>query len=184
MKQTKLSDFKLKKPSFLNSLIVYKNTSFIHKIYYWLMDFRLFYKNKKTLKYLIIGLSGEIIDFSFLLLFTEIFNVFYLLSAFMAYFLAISNNFILNVIFTFKYKPINRSDFLGAMRNYFLVSLSGIVLSIFLIFLFVEVFNFHYLIGKIFSSVIIFLMVYTGHNFIFTRKALSRINFNKKKKIN
>ncbi|NCP72339.1 GtrA family protein [archaeon] len=178
MKQTKLSDFKLKKPSFFNSLIVYKKTSFIYKIYYWLMDFKLFYKNKKTLKYLVIGLSGEIIDFSFLLLFTEVFNIFYLLSAVIAYFFAIINNFFLNVIFTFKYKPLNKSELIGALFNYFLVSLFGFILSVLLIFVFVEVLNIYYLIGKVFSSIIVFIMIYTGHNFVFSRKKLSICKFN------
>jgi len=107
MKQTKITDFKYNKPSFFNSLLVHKKTSFFHKIYYRLIDFKLFYKHKKRLKYSIISLSGEIIDFSFLILFTDVFGLFYLLSAFLSYLIALLNNFFLNLRFTFKYRPIN-----------------------------------------------------------------------------
>jgi putative flippase GtrA len=173
MKQKKLSDFKYNKPSFIKSLLIYKNRSIFHKIYYWLIDFSLFYKNKKTLKYSIISLSGEIIDFSFLILFTEFFNIFYLFSAIGSYILALLNNFFLNLKFTFKYKPKNVYDLLGSFINYLLVSIFGLLLNILILSLFVEIFKINYIVAKLCASIIIFMLLYTGHNFVLGKKKFS-----------
>ncbi len=170
MKQTKISDFKYNKPSFINSLLVYKKSNIFYKIYYWLMDFKLFYKNKKTIKYSIISLSGEIIDFLFLIIFTEFFNLFYLLSAMFSYIIALGNNFLLNMKFTFKYKPLNSLDFLSSFINYFVISVFGLLLNIGLIALFVEIFKINYLIAKLIASLLIFSLMFTGHNFILGKK--------------
>lgn len=170
--QKKLSDFKYNKPSFLNSLIIYKKRSIFYKFYYWLIDFKLFYRNKKTLKYSLISLSGELIDFSFLLLFTEIFNLFYLLSALISYLIALTNNFLLNLRFTFKYKPLNSLDFIRSLVNYFLISVFGLILNLLLIGFLVEIFKIHYIIAKLISAVIIFIFIYTGHNFILGNKEI------------
>lgn len=173
MKQKKLSDFKYNKPSFIRSLLIYKKRSIFHKIYYWLIDFSLFYKNKKTLKYSAISLSGEIIDFSFLILFTEIFNIYYLFSAIGSYLLALLNNFFLNLKFTFKYKPRNIPDLLGSFLNYLLVSVFGIILNLTILFTFVEFLKVNYIIAKLVSSLIIFMLLYTGHNFVIGKRKLS-----------
>jgi putative flippase GtrA len=172
MKQKRLSDFKYNKPSFFNSLLTFKRTSIFHKIYYWLIDFRLFYRNKKTLKYSIINVSGEIIDFSLLLLFTEIFHIFYLLSALLSYLVALINNFLLNLRFTFKYKPLNFLDFSRSLINYFLVSFFGLILNLLLIGLLVELFKLNYIIAKLISSLTIFILIYTGHNFVLGKKVI------------
>jgi putative flippase GtrA len=172
MKQKKLSDFKYNKPSFFNSLLIYKKRSIFHKIYYWLIDFRLFYKNKKTLKYSLISISGEIIDFSLLLLFTEIIHIFYLLSAFLSYLVALINNFLLNLRFTFKYKPLNLLDFSRSLINYFVVSISGLILNLLLIGFLVELLFLNYIIAKLISSLIIFILMYTGHNFVLGKKVI------------
>jgi putative flippase GtrA len=172
MKQTKLVDFKYSKPNLFNSLLVYRRTSFIYKVYYWLLDFGLFYRNKKTLKYSVIGISGEIIDFSILMLFTEIFHIYYLLSALFSYLIALTNNFLLNLNFTFKYKPLNTLDFISSMINYFIVSLFGLLFSLFLMGLLVEVFHMYYLFAKLISSGFIFILMYTGHNFVLGKKEI------------
>lgn len=170
MKQTKSSKCKINPPSLFRSLLTLKKSSFVYKVYYKILSFKALYKYKRTLKYSVIGLAGEIIDVSFLLLFTEIFNIYYLFSAFFSNIIAISHNFLFNLTFTFKYRPRNLTDLLSSYLGYFSISFFSLFLNISLIGVLVELFSFNYIIAKLISTFCLFILGYFGHSFIFKGK--------------
>lgn len=172
MRQSKLEEYPIKKPKFKDTLLAFKNNSFFHKIYYRLIDIAFIYKNKKTLKYSAISLSGEVIDFSVLYLLTSFLGLYYILSGIISYTTAILSNYFLNRKFTFKYHSPNLKQQVKDVISYFFVSLTGLIINILLLAFVVEVIALHYLLAKILVNFLVFIYIYSGHSFIFRQKVI------------
>lgn len=175
-RQSSLSEYvKEKKPFFHKSLLTIKKNNIFHKLYYFLINFRVFYSFKKLIKYSFLTLISNIFDFGLLYIFTDLLNVYYLFSAVISYLVAIFINYLLNREYTFKYTPKNFKLALKSFVSYISVSVSGMIFTIGLMGLFVELLGINYLIAKLIASILIFFYVYFGHSFIFAnRKVLGR----------
>ena len=154
---------------FSNTLLSHKNSSLFHRIYYWLISIPFFYRNKTRIKYASVGLSGEIVDYLILFLLTTIFNVFYLLSAFVSYTFAIFVNFNFQKKQTFKYRTRNLKEYLNSFFGFFTVSITGLVSTIVLMAVLVSLFNIHYIIAKLITGMIVFALNFNGHSIVLSK---------------
>jgi len=155
-----------KPPKFSDTLLSKKNNSLAYSFYYSIMALPFFYKNKTKIKYIVIGLLGEIVDFSVLYILTNFCGVFYLLSATISYLSAIFFNFTLNRKYTFKFKPKKFINFIKAMFQYFGVSFLAMLVNLFLLGLLVQSTNMNYMLAKLIVSVLLFIFIYKSHHSI------------------
>ena len=161
---------------FAKSLIVKKKKSFLHLIYYNLISIPLIYRYKTRLKYMSLGLFGEIVDFALLFILTSFLNVFYLLSTIIAYVAGMFTNFYLHKNYTFKYRTTTFWGFLLSFFKYTLISITGLVITVILMSIFVELFGLHYLLAKLISGVVVFFINYSWHSNILSPPKIFKIN--------
>ncbi|MDD3178491.1 MAG: GtrA family protein [Candidatus ainarchaeum sp.] len=169
MTQKKITDFKYisnKKYSFSKSLLSIKKNSFLHNVYYRLIEISILYKYKNRIKYGFISLIGEFTDIFILFILTHFFNFYYLFSALISYFCAIFINFNLNKKFTFKYNEKNLKEYFLCFLKYFLISIGGMIINLSLLAFLVEFFSINYLISKLIVNIIVFIFIYKGHSFV------------------
>ena len=161
-KQKKINDFN-------KTLLSKKKDDFFHKIYYFIISCPNLYKYKNVIKYLSIGLVGTIVDYFVLLLLTEIFGVFYLISASISYFLGIISNFTLNKKFTFKFENNKFNYVIRVFLSYFLVSIFSLVITLLFMSFFVEVVHINYIIAKVTISLVMIFYRYFAHSRCFKK---------------
>lgn len=166
MKQTKISDFKTKNVSLKDSLVIYKNKSIFHKIYYFIISNNLIYKYRVSLKYGFTSFSAYIIDILLLIILTELLNVFYLLSVVIAHSISLAYSLFINFRFTFKFVPINKIHLYKSILKYLSISIFGLFLTVLFIGMLVEYLNINYIISKILVSLFLFFFLYQIHSFI------------------
>jgi putative flippase GtrA len=168
--QNSSKDFK-----FTKSLITQKRTSIFHKIYYYLISIPVVYRYKTKLKYASLGLFGEFVDFVVLIILTSFLNVFYLLSTIIAYVSAVFTNFYLHKNYTFKYHTKSMLSFLLAFLKYFMVSITGLIITVILMSVFVELIGLHYLLSKLIIGMIVFSLNYNLHSNILSPPRIFKI---------
>ncbi|MEI8364249.1 MAG: GtrA family protein [archaeon] len=155
---------------FTKSLLIKKRTSFLHKIYYSLVSIPLIYKYKTKLKYVSLGFFGEIVDFLLLFILTSFLNVYYLLSTIIAYVAGMFVNFNLHKNYTFKYNTTNLWKNLFSFFKYTMISITGLVVTVILMGVFVEFIGMHYLLAKLVAGMIAFSINYYGHSYILSHQ--------------
>ena len=117
----------------------------------------------QILKFGIVGIIATLIDYLVLILLTEIFDVYYLLSSCISFTVSVIFNYIASMKYVFEGKNNNK------IKEFFLfiiLSIVGLIINTILMKLFVETFYIHYIISKIITTA--FVMIY---NFI-SRKLL------------
>jgi putative flippase GtrA len=117
----------------------------------------------QILKFGIVGFIATLIDYLVLILLTEIFDVYYLLSSCISFTVSVIFNYIASMKYVFEGKNNNK------IKEFFLfiiLSIVGLIINTILMKLFVETFYIHYIISKIITTA--FVMIY---NFI-SRKLL------------
>lgn len=106
----------------------------------------------RFLKYFAVGLSTFLLDLLLLYVLTDLFFINYILSAGGAFLVAVSINYTLSRRFVFAQttRPLSAG-------YYWFISIAGIglVAVMSLMFLFVSIFNWHYLISRIFIAGIV-----------------------------
>lgn len=111
----------------------------------------LFWRKEKLrifMKYCIVGINGIGINVAVLYFFTNVLGIFYVLSSLIAHETSIVANYILNDMWTFKGIGEKRS-FMNKLIRYNLAKLSGVTLSIILLYLYTELFSTNYLISNV-----------------------------------
>lgn len=105
----------------------------------------------RLIRYSIVGILSFSIDLLLLYLITDKIGFFYLGSATISFILATTFNYILNR--KWGYRETKRSNTF-AYSSFFLVNLTGLIIVLSLLALFVEVFQFHYILSRIFAGLI------------------------------
>jgi dolichol-phosphate mannosyltransferase len=116
---------------------------------------------KEFVKFGIVGGIGTLINIVILYLLTEKAGVYYLISAIFSFFVAMSSNFILNKIWTFK-EGVN----LGIGKKYLqfgLVSVSALLVNLFFLYIFTEVLGIYYIISQILAIGIALIINFLGN---------------------
>jgi len=135
------------------------------------------YKNKLYIKYIISGGTATLIDFSLLYFFTDIINLYYLISASIAFLVAFIISFCMQKFWTFRdnnRKKINKQIFL-----YFLVGIIGLVANYFGMYILVEKYNIWY----IFSQAIITSILAIGNFLVYRYIIFIKKKIKKRKEI-
>jgi putative flippase GtrA len=111
-------------------------------------------------KYVFVGGIAYCVDFGSLFLLTEVVKIHYLVSAAVAFILGLVTNYTLSIFWVFSKRTLanKRTEFL----IFSIIGLVGLGLNEVIIWLFTESMHFHYLISKIFSTVVVFLWNFTA----------------------
>jgi putative flippase GtrA len=111
-------------------------------------------------KYVFVGGIAYCVDFGSLFFLTEVVKIHYLVSAAVAFILGLVTNYALSIFWVFSKRTLanKRTEFL----IFSIIGLVGLGLNEVIIRLFTESMHFHYLISKIFSTVVVFLWNFTA----------------------
>lgn len=102
----------------------------------------------QLLKFGVVGVIATIIDFFFLFLFTDIFGMYYLLSAAISFVLSTLFNYVASMRFVFKSK-FSKGEKSKELTLFVILSVSGLLLNQFLLWFFVEKIALYYMAAKI-----------------------------------
>ena len=115
----------------------------------------------QIIKFGIVGVIAAIIDFAVLTLLKEVFDVDVLLASGIAFSVSVIANYILSMLFVFKGKKCSKvKEFIIFVA----LSIGGLLVNQLIMWLGAEVFNFYYLLVKVFACIFV-----AAYNFI-TRK--------------
>lgn len=118
----------------------------------------------QIIRFVAVGAVAFIIDYSILYILTDIFSIYYLISAALAFTISTIFNYIFSMIWVFKgRKNISKKN---ELIMFVLLSIIGLVINQVIMFILVEIISFYYMFAKIVATLIV--MVW---NFI-TRKYL------------
>lgn len=99
-------------------------------------------------KFGLVGVVATVLDFLFLFLFTEVFGMYYLLSAAFSFVLSTLFNYAASMRFVFNSKFSN-DEKTKELFLFIVLSVIGLLLNQFLMWLFVEKIAFYYMLAKI-----------------------------------
>jgi len=136
------------------------------EIFYYLQNLAGYLPHKKNVikefvKFGVVGGIGTLINIAILYLLTEKVGVYYLISAIFSFLVAMSSNFILNKIWTFK-----ENIKIGIGKKYLqfgLVSVSALLVNLFFLYIFTEVLGIYYIISQILAIGIALIINFIGN---------------------
>lgn len=112
-------------------------------------------------KFAFVGLVGTLINISILYILTEYYDLYYLISAFFAFIIALTSNFILNKIWTFKEKIYYK--IIRAYLSFFFVSFFALLINIFFLYVFTEFIGIYYIVSQIIAIGISLMINFIGN---------------------
>jgi len=136
------------------------------EIFYYLQNLAGYLPYKKNVikefvKFGVVGGIGTLVNIAILYLLTEKIGVYYLISAIFSFIIAMSSNFILNKVWTFK-----ENIKLGIGKKYLqfgLVSVSALLVNLFFLYIFTEIFGIYYIISQILAIGIALIINFFGN---------------------
>ncbi len=108
-------------------------------------------------KYFLAGASTFVFDFSLLVLLTESVGINYVISSAIAFVVSMTLNYSLVRVFVFKYSD---RGIVAGYNIFILIAVVGLILVVGLMALFVEIFNWNYMISRIIIAFIVGLWNY------------------------
>ena len=105
----------------------------------------------QLLKFGVVGVMATIIDFFFLFLFTDVFGMYYLLSAAISFVLSTLFNYVASMRFVFNSK-FRKDEKSKELILFVILSVSGLVLNQVLLWFFVEKIALYYMAAKIVAT--------------------------------
>jgi len=118
-------------------------------------------------RYTFVGGVAFIFDFGTLFILTEYFNVYYLISAAIAFLLGLTINYFLSIIWVFEKRTIKSKHIEFVI--FALIGILGLILNEVFIWSFTEILNIHYLFSKIISTVFVYLWNFFIRKFLLFR---------------
>ena len=100
------------------------------------------------------GVIAFIVDYLSLYLLTEFLNVYYLISSIISFLLSIIVNYILSIKWVF---DIKKKQSFKDVIIFTLLSAIGLLINLLVMYLSVEVFKIHYMIGKLIATFIVMI---------------------------
>lgn len=105
-------------------------------------------------KFGVVGVIAFIVDYLSLYLLTEFLNVYYLISSIISFLLSIIVNYILSINWVF---DIKKKQSFKDVIIFTLLSTIGLLINLLVMYLSVEVFKIHYMIGKLIATFIVMI---------------------------
>jgi len=118
---------------------------------------------KQGIKFAVVGGIGTLVNLSILYIFTDIIGVLYLISAAIAFNVALVNNYILNKIWTFKEDVKER--ILGKGIKYAIICIFALFVNLLVLFFLVEFFLIYYLFSQVGAIIAAFMINFIGNRF-------------------
>ena len=119
-------------------------------------------------KFAVVGVFATAINLIFLYFFTEFFNVYYMFSAVLAFFIADISKYLLNKTWTFDEKL--KHKFFRRYCNFFAVSVVALVINLSILYFFTEIVGIYYMLSQIIAVVISLWINFIGNKFWTFRK--------------
>ena len=116
-------------------------------------------KRNTLIKYSTVGISGTAVDILVLYFLVDILGLGVILAASISFILAATNNFLWNNIWTFREDVHKRFISLRYIR-FMIVSVIGLILTIFLMYIFNSILFIWYILAKIMTSIVVLLWNY------------------------
>lgn len=104
-------------------------------------------------RYIFVGGIAFIVDFGSLFIFTDIFGVYYLISAAIAFILGLITNYLLSINWVFNRRTLDNRTFEFGLFT--IIGIVGLVLNEFVIWFLTAEIGFYYLMSKILAAIII-----------------------------
>jgi putative flippase GtrA len=124
----------------------------------------------KIFRYIISGGMATLTNLVFLFIFTELFGIWYLLSAIISYIISFAVSFTMQKFWTFQ--DGSKEKIKSQAIIYIIVTTLNLGLNTLCIYLFVE-FGFHYLFAQILSSIIIAIESFFVYKYLFKTQSSS-----------
>ena len=128
------------------------------------------FPNKKSdifsqfLRYCVVGGIAYSVDFLSLFALTEYLNIYYLLSASIAFLFGLTLNYILSISWVFNNRKVKNR--VNEFTIFAIIGVVGLFLNYISIWFFTEITDFHYLISKVFSTAFVFTWNFLARKFI------------------
>ncbi len=116
---------------------------------------------KEFVKFGVVGVTGTLVNIAILYLLTEKAGIYYIISAIFSFIVAMSSNFILNKIWTFR-----ENIKLEIGKKYFqfgLVSVSALLVNLLFLYIFTEIFGIYYILSQILAIGIALIINFIGN---------------------
>ncbi len=118
---------------------------------------------KHMIKFAIVGSVGAVINFSILYYLTEFFKIYYIFSQIVGFTVAVTSNYILNKLWTFKRKI--DEEFILTFFEYVFINLISLALNLCILFILVEFFKVWYIYAEVVATGFGFLVNFYGNKF-------------------
>ncbi len=112
---------------------------------------------RRLLRYAFSGGTSTLVDFALLWFFIDIIGLYYLIAGAFSFIISVSVNYQINHFWGFKE---TRREFARGYSFFFTFGIIGLILTTLLFALFVEYFNFHYLIARALTAIFVGLWNY------------------------
>jgi len=121
----------------------------------------------QVFRYILSGGLAYVVDYSMLVVFVEIFKMYYLTASALAFFLGSVTSYILNVTWVFDKRTFdNRFVEIGI---FFMIGAAGLVLNQFCIWFFTENVDLYYLYSKVIATAAVFVLNFFARKYILFR---------------
>jgi putative flippase GtrA len=121
----------------------------------------------QAFRYFLAGTMAYAIDYSTLVMLTNVFKLHYLLSAAIAFMLGAITSYVLNITWVFDGRTL-KNKYLEA-SIFFTLVISGLILNHYLILFFTEYARLHYLVSKLISTVAVGWLNFCARKYILFR---------------
>jgi len=150
-----------------------KSKAGTEEIIYYLKNIASYLPYKKNIikeffKFSFVGGIGTLVNITILYLLTERVGIYYMLSAISSFVIAMTSNFLLNKLWTFKESI--KSDIGKKYLQFGLVGVSALLINLFFLYIFTEIFGIYYIISQILAIGIALIVNFLGNKiWTFTR---------------
>lgn len=122
-------------------------------------------------RYIFVGGTAFVVDFSFLYFFSDICGIYYLISAVLSFIISVLVNYYMSTKWVFNQDNIDNK--LLEFNMFIIISTIGLVFTEILLYLFTDIVGLYYLMSKIIASIIVLFwnfiarrVLFYGKNFI------------------
>ena len=116
---------------------------------------------KQFFKFGIVGVFNTLINLLVLYILTEFFGVYYLVSAFFAFIIAVTNSFILNKTWTFEEKVGHKVY--SRYFKFIVISLIALIFNLILLYVLVEYFKIWYMLAQLIGVILNLIINFLGN---------------------
>ena len=119
-------------------------------------------------RYVFVGGTAFVVDFFFLYVFSDIFEIYYLISAVFSFIISVLVNYAMSTRWVFNQNNIENR--VVEFNLFLLISTIGLVFTEILLYFFTDICGIHYLISKIISAVIVLFWNFLARRVMFYGK--------------